>query len=177
MNQVTMNQVIMKQVTRFLVAMFLLAALGACGQPASEQAAEADPAPEAPAADDEKLVSIDGDGNIAPFGFAAKEPVAVAEPEAAVATDEAALASAGADIYGIHCVACHGADAKGVQGLGLNLVDSEFVASASDAELTAFLQAGRAADAPDNITGVPMPGFAWMSEAELADITSYLQGL
>ncbi len=168
----------MNTVTRILLPLFLLTLLSACDQPAPEQAAETEAAPETPAvAEGEKLASIDADGNIAPFGFASKQPVPVAEPAEAAAVDTAQAASGGADIYNVHCVACHGADAKGVQGLGLNLVESEFVASASNEDLGAFLKVGRAGDAVDNVTGVPMPGFAWMSAEELADITGYLKSL
>ena len=168
---------------RFLLAGIALLALAACGQP------ETGTAPESAAADsseaaanegamDEKLVSIDADGNIAPFGFASKQPVEVSEPEAPAAPAEAAAAApATSELYGVHCVACHGIDAKGVQGLGLTLVDSEFVAGKSEAELGEFLKAGRLPDSPDSVTGVPMPGFAWMNEEQLGEITGYLKSL
>ena len=64
-----------------------------------------------------------------------------------------------------------------MQGLGLNLVDSELVAASSAEELTAFLKAGRAGDSPDNTTGVPMPSFIWMSDEDLVEITGYVQSL
>lgn len=120
------------------------------------------------------LVSIDADGNIAPFGFASKQPVPVPEP-ASVAI--VATSAASSDIYNIHCIACHGADAQGVEGLGLSLADSQLVASSSEAELAAFLKVGRLPDSPDSVTGVPMPAFAWMSDAELTDVMGYLKSL
>ena len=118
-------------------------------------------------------MSIDADGNIAPFGFASKQPVPVAELEVVPAETSAASS----DIYNIHCIACHGADAKGVEGLGLSLADSQLVASSSEAELSAFLKVGRLPDSPDSVTGVPMPPFAWMSDEELTDVTGYLKSL
>jgi mono/diheme cytochrome c family protein len=161
--------------TNRLVSLALLGiVIAGCEQPAPE--AEQESVAEAPAAEtsQKKLASIDADGNIAPFGFAAKQPVEVKE----LATAETApieLAAATSDLYGIHCVACHGADAKG--GLGPNLVDSEFVAASSADELTAFLKVGRSPDSPDSTTGIPMPAFAWMSAENLTEITGYLKGL
>lgn len=169
---------------RILFAGIAMLALAACEQPAPEVAPEQDAAAEvsetAPAGD-EKLASVDADGNIAPFGFASKQPVDVPEleapePSSSEASAEVATAAT-SEVYAVHCVACHGADAKGVQGLGLNLVDSEFVVSRSEAELTEFLKAGRLPDSPDSVTGVPMPGFAWMSADQLGEITGYLKSL
>ncbi len=158
--------------------------IAACDRPAPE--AEEAAAPPAPAAAGEVkqpggVKSVDADGNVAPFGMASKQPVAVAEPAAAVAAavadpavESAAVSGA---VFSVHCAACHGPDAKGVEGLGLNLVDSKLVNDSSQAELIEFLQAGRAVDAPDNVSGVPMPSFAWMSEADLNEVTAYLQSL
>jgi mono/diheme cytochrome c family protein len=170
----------MKKVFQIVGLIFGLVSLGltffiltGCEQPAPE----AEPpleveAPEGNAGDG--LASIDADGNIAPFGFASKEPVPVPEPTVVV-IDNASAASS--DTYNIHCIACHGADAQGVEGLGLNLADSQLVASSSEAELVAFLKVGRLSDSPDSVTGVPMPAFAWMSDAELTDVTGYLKSL
>ena len=118
---------------RILFAGIAMLALAACEQPAPEVAPEQDAAAEASEtapAGDEKLVSVDADGNIAPFGFASKQPVDVpeleapAEPEPAASEAPAEAATAAtSEVYAVHCVACHGADAKGVQGLGLNLVE------------------------------------------------------
>lgn len=151
--------------------------LTGCEQPAPEAPVEA----EAPAASDAgRVTSIDADGNIAPFGFASKQPVPLSEPEpepevTLVASAETPAASS--DIYNIHCIACHGADAQGVQGLGLSLVDSQLVAVSSEAELTAFLKVGRMPDSPDSVSGVPMPAFAWIGDEGLADVTGYLKSL
>ena len=49
--------------------------------------------------------------------------------------------------------------------------------ASSEEELTAFLKAGRAADSPDSVSNVPMPGFAWMGDEELSEITAYLKSL
>jgi mono/diheme cytochrome c family protein len=156
-----------------LATLFLIG----CGQPAPdvvEDAAAPESAESAPAANDGPLVSIDADGNIAPFGMASRQPVPVPEPEAAVPVAQAGAASA---VYAVQCVACHGADAKGVEGLGLSLVESELVAGSSPDELVAFLQAGRQPGSPDSVTNVPMPAFAWMSAADLAEVAGYIKSL
>lgn len=117
--------------------------------------------------------SIDADGNVAPFGMASKKPV----PIAAVEVVDAAEGPASSALFVTNCSACHGPDAMGVEGLGLSLVASELVTNASEAELVAFLQDGRAPDSPDSVTGVPMPSFAWMSDADLLEISGYLKSL
>ncbi len=151
--------------------------LAACDQPVTdtEQTVETEPTALAQGQEnDGQMVSIDADGNIAPFGFASKQPVAIVELEAVAPGEGSVAASA---IYSVHCIACHGADATGVQGLGLNLVESELVAASTEAELLAFLKEGRLSDSPDSVTGVPMPAFAWMSDSDLAEVTGYLQSL
>jgi len=143
---------------------------------------------------DGPLASVDADGNVAPFGMASREKRALTpapgaasaagtaiQPLMAVAADEPPAgtteAAPGAALYGVHCIACHGADAKGVQGLGLNLVDSALVDGWSEDEFVAFLQAGRGVDSPDNQSGVPMPAFSWMPRGDLESVADYVQGL
>jgi mono/diheme cytochrome c family protein len=157
-----MNKVI--QITG-LSLIFLL--LTACEQPAPEAVVDAE-------ATSNQLASIDADGNIAPFGFASKQPVPLGELETA---EPVAAATATSAPYSVNCAACHGGDATGVQGLGLDLVESELVATSSQADLVTFLKAGRLPDSPDSVTGVPMPSFAWMSDADLVEIAGYIKGL
>jgi disulfide bond formation protein DsbB len=87
--------------------------------------------------------------------------------------------SAGGEaIYGSTCVACHGPDAAGIPGLGLPLVDSEFVQSMSDAELIAFIETGRPAS--DGTTGVAMPpkgGNPSLTDQDIADVVAFLRTL
>lgn len=130
----------------------------------------------APAAGGKQMLSIDQQGNIAPFGFASRKPVPVPELQAA-ATGTVVATAATSLVFGTNCVACHGPEGKGVEGLGVNLLESRLVADSSPADLVVFLQAGRAADAPDNVSGVPMPSFAWMSDADLAEVAAYIKSL
>jgi mono/diheme cytochrome c family protein len=120
--------------------------------------------------------SVTADGSVAPFGMTARAPREVqALPAAAAMADAGTQASSA--VYGVQCVACHGPAARGVQGLGPNLAESQLVANSSAAELTAFLKAGRGIDSPDNVSGVPMPSFAWMPQADLDEVTAFLKTL
>jgi len=160
------------------VVALLLMTLTGCDSP-SDQAPAADAAApaSAPAPQAGQMASIDANGNIAPFGFASRKPVPVAEaPAAAVATAAVATAAV-STVFAANCAACHGPDAMGVQGLGLNLVASKLVMDSAPDDLIVFLKNGRPLDAPDNVTGVPMPSFAWMSDADLAEVAGYLKSL
>lgn len=89
-------------------------------------------------------------------------------------------AEAGAALYAASCSSCHGADAKGVTGLGKDLADSPMLRDLSDAELVAFITVGRGADDPENTTGVAMPpkgGNPALKESDLLDIVAHLHTL
>lgn len=86
----------------------------------------------------------------------------------------------GQGIYSGLCVACHGPDATGVEGLGKNLIESEFVAAKSDAELAAFIAEGRPATDADNTTGIDMPprgGNPALTDDDLLAVVAYLRSL
>jgi mono/diheme cytochrome c family protein len=87
-------------------------------------------------------------------------------------------AVAGAEIYKGTCSACHGADLKGVDGLGLPLAPSAFVVDNSEAELAAFIAVGRPVGDPDNTQGVDMPpkgGNPSLDDQDLLDVSAYLK--
>lgn len=88
----------------------------------------------------------------------------------------------GEQLYIASCVACHGADAKGVPALGKSLhpSDSEFVRVSSDEELIEFIKVGRQPDHPLNTTGVAMPpkgGNPALSEEGIHDIVAWMRTL
>lgn len=92
----------------------------------------------------------------------------------------AGSATAGKELFLTTCAQCHGLQAQGMPGLGLNLVSSQFVQTTNDDELVAFIQAGRAIDDPQNSTGVAMPpngGNPALSPEKLQDIVAYLRAL
>jgi cytochrome c5 len=91
-------------------------------------------------------------------------------------------ATVGAKSYQASCVACHGPDAKGVQGLGKSLhpADSEFIRAQSDDELVQFIKVGRQPDNPANTTGIAMPpkgGNPAISDADLYHIVAWIRSL
>jgi mono/diheme cytochrome c family protein len=82
---------------------------------------------------------------------------------------------AGADTYAVHCLACHGADLAGVDGLGVSLVASTFVGARTVGALVAFLKAGRMPDDPATVSGRAMPAFGWLPDAELEAIAAFVK--
>ncbi len=85
---------------------------------------------------------------------------------------------AGKTAYEGTCIACHGADLKGVPGLGKDLTTSEFVKSKTNAELLDFIKVGRPASDPANTQGVDMPpkgGNPALTEQDLINIIAYIR--
>lgn len=85
------------------------------------------------------------------------------------------LAAHGRDVFMSACMACHGPDAKGVQGLGKTLVESDFVALQSDEALHQFLVTGR-----PNATPIGMPpkgGRPDLTDKDLSALVVYMRGL
>lgn len=81
----------------------------------------------------------------------------------------------GADPYAQNCAVCHAPDLRGVEGLGVDLVESEFVQATPMEELVEFLKEGRMPGSPQSVSGGAMPGFAWMPEDELQAIAAFLK--
>lgn len=119
------------------------------------------------------------------------EPVVVVQAPSEDETN-AALEAAGGDpelaewiahgnkIFMASCAACHGKDARGMTGLGRDLIASEFVQSLDDDALLAFLLKGRDPSDPLNTTKVAMPpkgGNPALSEDDLLDVIAYLRSL
>lgn len=77
------------------------------------------------------------------------------------------------------CAACHGPDAKGIIGLGKNLVTpTDWMKKQDDAALVAFIKKGRPASDPLNTTKVDMPprgGNPAMSDDDIVNVVAYLR--
>lgn len=86
----------------------------------------------------------------------------------------------GAKVFLASCVACHGTDARGLKGLGKDLVAGDFCPTATDDEVLAVVTKGRSTSDPRNTTRVDMPpkgGNPALSEDDLLDILDYLRAL
>lgn len=139
-----------------LIALLALAMLSACGgdEPDPTPAPTATTAP-APAAD------------------TAAQPVAAA----GVAAGDSAN---GQKIYSQLCIACHGPEGKGVQGLGKDLTTSPWVAEQTDEQLIEFIKKGRDPGDPLNTTGVAMPprgGNPALKDQEIADVVAFVRSI
>ncbi|MDW8186008.1 MAG: cytochrome c [Anaerolineae bacterium] len=86
----------------------------------------------------------------------------------------------GKELFLGSCASCHGADAKGLPGLGKDLTTSTFVKQQTDVQLLEFIKKGRPATDPANTTGVDMPpkgGNPALTDQDLADIIAFIRTL
>ena len=89
-------------------------------------------------------------------------------------------AAAGQATFMTLCFACHGADGKGIPGLGKDMTTSEFIAGKSDEELFAFVRTGRPITDPLNTTGVAMPpsgGNPNLADQDLTNIIAFIRSI
>lgn len=87
---------------------------------------------------------------------------------------------AGEAKYNEVCIACHGAEGVGIEGLGKPFVTSEFVRTTSDEDLLTFVKTGRPTSDPANTTGVDMPpkgGNPALTDDQILDIIAYIRTL
>lgn len=78
------------------------------------------------------------------------------------------------------CSACHGADAKGLEGLGLPLAGSAFVNGLDDDAFLSFVKSGRPVWDPESKTGVDMPpkgGNPSLDDAQIRTIIAYIRAI
>lgn len=97
--------------------------------------------------------------------------------KAAAPLEQVALSDAthGRDWFMTTCAACHGAQGRGLEGLGRDLTTSDFVALQSDEGLAQFIVNGRPMAQP-----VPMPPKAGrddLTDADIRHIVAYVRGL
>lgn len=102
----------------------------------------------------------------------AYERLLASAPAAVLGVDEAAR---GRDLFMSACVACHGADARGVMGLGKDLTTSDYVAGLDDEGMFRFLVEGRPGAKP---VGMPArAGREDLTDGDLRSIVVYLRGV
>ncbi|MFT7585878.1 MAG: mono/diheme cytochrome c family protein [Cellvibrionaceae bacterium] len=86
----------------------------------------------------------------------------------------------GERLYLETCIACHGPGGEGVENLGKPFTTSDFIRGKTDQSLQAFIEEGRAADDPDNTTGIamlPKGGNPTLSDDDILDIIAYIRTL
>lgn len=109
---------------------------------------------------------------VAAFSMPARKARVVIEKPLALASG-----TEGQQLFEAQCIACHGVDARGVDGLGVSLVDSGLVAAISEEDLVAFLKVGRMLTDPANVSGAVMPGFAWLAEQDLVALAGHVKSI
>lgn len=114
-------------------------------------------------------------------GCGGEEEAATTKATDAPQVDSNMLARAkGKQVFKTTCVACHGDDGKGIEGLGKNWTTSEYIASSTDDELVEFLKVGRTIEDPANSTGVAMPprgGNPSLTDDDLRNVVLYMRKL
>ena len=103
-------------------------------------------------------------------------PTPTAQTEAAAYSP--AMVAEGQGIFQSICSACHGPDARGIPGLGKNLLESQFVHGLTDEQLLHFVSTGRDTSDPLNTTGVAMPprgGNPSLTDDQLRAVIAYVR--
>ncbi len=106
-------------------------------------------------------------------------PLPAAPPPPATASQDARVAR-GKALFLASCAACHGQDARGIPGIGKDLVGGEFARTATDGAFFEVVAKGRAVDDPGNTTGLPMPprgGNPNLTDDDIRAIIAYLRSL
>lgn len=119
-----------------------------------------------------RFINDDGTGGEESMSEA---PSAGSEPEAL--SEQAVL---GMELFAASCASCHGVEGEGIEGLGLPIHGSEFVAEISDKDLRNFIKTGRPVWDADNKTGLDMPakgGNPAITNAEIDAIIAYIRAL
>jgi mono/diheme cytochrome c family protein len=96
------------------------------------------------------------------------------------ATDKTKTAGSGQETFNRICAACHGPAGKGMPNLGKDMTTSEFIATSTDQEFMDFIKEGRAADHPENTTGVPMPpngGDPTLTDKQISQVIEFVRTL
>jgi mono/diheme cytochrome c family protein len=86
----------------------------------------------------------------------------------------------GKELYEANCSMCHGENGLGVEGLGKDLLHSDFVKNLNDSALLEFITKGRTAEDSLNTTGIPMPpkgGNEELTNQEILKVIGYIRYL
>jgi disulfide bond formation protein DsbB len=103
-----------------------------------------------------------------------------ANREAAMPPLDLTLVARGKRLYEASCIACHGADARGVPNLGRDLVQGQLARTLSDQEMIAMVVRGRFPGDAGFKGPVPMPpkgGRDDFSNADIGAVVAYVRAL
>jgi disulfide bond formation protein DsbB len=84
----------------------------------------------------------------------------------------------GKEVFAGTCISCHGADAKGLPGLGKDMTTSTLIAGQTDQQLLDFVKKGRPTTDPLNTTGVEMPtrgGNPSLTDQDLINVIAFIR--
>ncbi len=101
-------------------------------------------------------------------GCARREPVLPVAAASPPATN-------GANLYAQHCLSCHMADGGGVPNLQPSLIDSLLAPGDPGALLALILRGSAGQPAPNPEYQNVMPGFGFLSDAEIAALATHLR--
>jgi disulfide bond formation protein DsbB len=108
----------------------------------------------------------------------AQVPAGAAAGGVQLADFDAVAVEHGRSQFQTTCAGCHGSNARGIPGLGKDLVQGDYVRSVSDEEMTHLIIVGRQAYDPENSTGVTMPargGNPMLTDDQIREIVVYLR--
>ena len=124
-----------------------------------------------------QTTALTGTATVVALEPTTQPPTATVQAALSVAYSPA-LVTEGQGVLQSICSTCHGPDARGIPGLGKNLIESEFVHGLSDEELLQFVIKGRDTSDPLNTTGVAMPprgGNPSLTDDQLRAVIAYLR--
>lgn len=102
----------------------------------------------------------------------AYERLIAAPPAEMVALSDAVH---GRELFASVCRACHGPEGRGIEGLGRDLVESDFVAGISDEDFRRFIAVGRPNARP--VAMPPKGGRDDLTDEDLRHVVAYVRGL
>lgn len=107
------------------------------------------------------------------------EATAEAQPvDEEVINFDTRVVQTGRSLFQSTCASCHGSNARGIPGLGKDVIDSEFVRGLNDEELLNFIIVGRSPTDPLNTTGIIMPARGAnpaLSDEQIQDIIVFIR--
>ena len=86
----------------------------------------------------------------------------------------------GYELFRSSCAACHGAEGRGLPGLGKDMTVSEYIATTNDRDLLRFIKVGRLPGDPLNTTNVAMPargGDPTLTDDKIREIIAFMRVL